>query len=296
MSKLNDAKVKYDNIEIPEELNFVVQKAIKEANPMKKNTRKKINPVQKFGIGAAAAALLFTGSVNISPAFAQSMANIPVLNSIIKVITIDELTDGNDNSQAKISTPKITGLENKELEQTLNAKYEQENAKLYLQFQKDMAAIKEQGGGHLGVDSGYTILTDTDALLSISRYTVETQASSYETLHNDTIDKKNELLITLPSLFKDNAYISSISAYIKVEMHKQMAADDSKSYFIAGEEEVDGGFDKISPNQNFSITKDHELIIYFNEYDVAPGSMGTVQFKIPTSIIQKDLISNYYIK
>ncbi|MGF9978413.1 DUF3298 domain-containing protein [Viridibacillus arvi] len=296
MSKINDAKKKFDNIEIPDELNFVVQKAIKEANPMKKNKRKKMNPLKNFGLGAAAAAILFAGSVNISPAFAQSMSNIPVLSSIIKVISINELTDGNDNSQANISTPQITGLENKELEATLNSKYEQENAKLFAQFQKKMAKIEEQGGGHLGVDAGYKVLTDTEDLLSISRYTVETQASSYETIHNDTIDKKNELLITLPSLFKDNAYIETISNYIKDEMRKQMAADVEKTYFIAGESDVNDGFDKIKEDQNFSITKNNELIIYFDQYEVAPGYMGTVKFKIPTNIIQKDLVSNHYIK
>lgn len=296
MSKINDAKKKFDNIEIPDELNFVVQKAIKEANPMKNNKRKTINPIKNFGLGAAAAAVLFAGSVNISPAFAQSMANIPVLNSIVKVITVNELADGNDNSQANISTPQITGLENKELEQTLNSKYEQENAKLYAQFKKNMAKIEEQGGGHLGVDAGYKVLTNTEDLLSISRYTVETQASSYETIHNDTIDKKNELLITLPSLFKDNTYIDTISTYIKDEMRKQMAADVEKSYFIAGESEVNDGFDKIKADQNFSITKNNELIIYFDQFEAAPGYMGAVKFKIPTSVIQGNLVSNHYIK
>lgn len=55
-------------------------------------------------------------------------------------------------------------------------------------------------------------------------------------------------------------------------------------------------FKKIKPNQNFYINKQHPLVIAFDKYEVAQGYMGLVEFKILTKLIQKDLVSNQYVK
>jgi hypothetical protein len=46
---------------------------------------------------------------------------------------------------------------------------------------------------------------------------------------------------------------------------------------------------------NFYINEDGKLVISFNEYDVAPGFMGVVEFVIPTDLIKDLLVSDYYI-
>ena len=67
-------------------------------------------------------------------------------------------------------------------------------------------------------------------------------------------------------------------------------------FFIEGDGTVGGGFDKIAVEQTFYITADSQLVIVFDEYEVAPGSMGIVEFTIPTEVIQDSLVSNMYIK
>ncbi|HCM13126.1 MAG TPA: anti-sigma factor, partial [Lachnospiraceae bacterium] len=59
-----------------------------------------------------------------------------------------------------------------------NEKYLEEGKSLYEGFNADMEELKKNGGGHLGIDSGYEVKTDTDRILSIGRYTVNTVASS----------------------------------------------------------------------------------------------------------------------
>ena len=64
-------------------------------------------------------------------------------------------------------------------------------------------------------------------------------------------------------------------------------------YFIG---ESEGGFVKIDPEQTFYINADSQLVIVFDEYAVAPGCMGIVEFAIPTDIIRDMLVGNTYIR
>ena len=121
--------------------------------------------------------------------------------------------------------------------------------------------MKKAGRTHLGIDSGYEVMTDTTRILSIARYEVNTAGSSSTTMQYDTIDKQENILITLPSLFKDNQYIDFISSYIAGEMKRQMAADKEISYFL--DDSFTGDFEGIKPDQNFYITSNHKLVILF---------------------------------
>ena len=291
MSKMDKLKKDYEDIDIPEELDSIVKASIQEA----KRKRIKKRPVFRNSfIGVAAAAAIFIGSINVSPAFAKSMVNVPILGSIVEVFTVQQLTVDEGTYQADVSTPGITGLEDEELQATLNEKYAVENKELFEKFEKEIAELKEAGGGHLGVDAGYEVLTDNDRILSIMRYQVNTVASSSTTMSYDTIDKIDNVLITLPSLFKDDSYIEAINAYIAEEMERQMAADEMISYFT--DNEYGEGFTTIKPDQNFYITDDQKLVLSFDKYEVAPGYMGVVTFEIPTDIVKDLLVSDVYIR
>lgn len=287
MKRLNKLKKDYDEVEIPSELESVVKSSIQQA----KTSRTKRGPLKKWSIGVAAAAALFIGSINISPSFAQAMANVPVLGSIVDVFTVQQLTVDENTYQANLNTPAVIGLDDERLESLLNEKYIKENKALFGQFEQDVEEMKQKGDGHLGVESGYEILTDTDQLLAIARYEVNTVGSSSTTMKYDTIDKQNSILITLPSLFKDDAYVDVISSYIVQEMQKQMAADENIVYFSS----EDGWLEKITLDQNFYITSNHKLVISFDKYEAAPGSMGILTFEIPTDIIRELLVSDTYI-
>lgn len=294
--RLEELRKEYKNIPIPENLDDVVQQALEE------HTKRK-NPVRRYkGIaGLIAAAAIFAFSVNVSPTFAKSLSDIPVVGSIVKVITFTEFNITEKDYDAKIKVPKVSNLEDKQLESSLNQKYLAENKALFNDFTKEMEKLKKAGGGHLAVDSSYEVKTDDERIFSIARYVVTTQASSATTIKYDTIDKKEHVLLTLPILFKSNDYINIISKNIKDQMTEQMKKDPNKIYWISGvpgNEDLspDELFNKISANQNFYINKDHKLVISFDEYEVAPGYMGAVEFVIPTKVIAKDLVGDDYIR
>lgn len=285
-----------DAIEIPKELDEIVNTAIEKG----KKAERMIIMKKWFRNSAATAAALmvgFVGAANLSPTFAQSLSDIPVLNTLAKVVSFRQFDYHEDTYEATIDTPVLEGLTNKDLEATLNQKYLEENKKLYEQFEKEVANMKTfEEGGHLGVDSGFEIKTNNDQILSIARYVVNTVGSSSTTMTYDTIDKQNELLITLPSLFKDDSYIKIISDNIKEQMKTKRAIDPNLVYWIDGEDGAIDGFDLILADQSFYITDQGKLVISFDKYAVGPGSMGIQEFEIPTEVIQAILVSNTYIK
>jgi len=289
MKKINKLKKDYDETVIPSELEDVVKASIRQA----KASQKKRPFIKQWTIGAAAAAALFIGSVNVSPSFAMAMANVPILGAIVDVFTAQQLTVDEKTYQANVATPEIDGLTDEGLQASLNEKYLEENKMLFEQFQQDAAELEKAGGGHLGIDTGYEVITDTDQLLSIARYEVNTVGSSSTTMKYDTIDKQNSILITLPSLFKDDKYVDAISSYVVGEMEQQMDADEGVSYFLNSEFFED--FETIRADQSFYITDDNKLVISFDKYEVAPGYMGVVTFEIPTDLLSDLLVSDTYI-
>lgn len=228
------------------------------------------------------------------------MSDVPVLGEIVKVMTIREYAEQDDNTAVHMKTPGISNLGNAELEQTLNNKYLEENKKRYENFKDEVAQLNQQGGGHLSLDSGYEVVTDNEQLLTLLRYVVESAGGSAESRQYDTIDKINHLVITLPSLFKDDSYIQVISDNIKKQMLQQMQDNPDSIYWVeqpgVEPEAPEELFQMIDKDQNFYISPNGKLVISFNEYDVAPGYMGVVEFTIPTEVIQDLLVSDEYIR
>lgn len=287
--KLEKLRSDYKNVPIPDNLDIIVKKAIK------RSIRKRFPLKSITGFFTAA---LFVLSINTSSTFAKTLSNVPILGNVVNVLTFTEYTVDEPTYKADLKVPAVNNLKNKDLEQSLNKKYLDENKKLYDQFMKETESVKKDSGAHLGIDSGYEVKTDNEDILSIERYVVNTAASSSTTMKFDTIDKKKEILLSLPILFKDKSYVKIISENIKEQMKDQMKKDESKVYWIP-EANLDYSIDpfvNIKENQNFYINKDHKLVISFDKYEVAPGYMGVVEFTIPTDVLSKVLVGHHYIR
>lgn len=280
---LEQLKEEYLEIPIPPEYDAMVERTLKRKN--------KQPHFQKWTIGLVAAAALFVTTVNVSPQAARAISEVPVIGELVKVVTFTEFKKSDQGTNIDLKTPHVSGLGDGKLQDSLNQKYLAENKKLYQDFEKETKGYKN---GHLSVESGYEVRTNNDQILSLGRYKVTTQASAAEEMTYDTVDKKNHVLITLPSLFKDDRYIDVISENIKEQMKKQMKEDSNKIYWVTKQDTVDP-FKKIQPDQSFYVNSKGKLVISFNEYDVAPGYMGVVEFTIPTSVLKDILVSDMYI-
>ena len=288
MKSLDTLKKQYLETDMPNDLELKINRTFKEYNQMKN-----MRHIKTGMVAAAALLVVFTGAINVNHSFADSLTNLPVIGKIVQVLSFRFDVIETENVHANIESPVITGLENEVLQSSLNQKYFEENKTLYDVFMDEMKAIEEKGG-HLGVDTGFIIKTDTERMLSIGRYFVNTVASSSTTMTYDTVDKIEGILITLPSLFTDENYIEVISEYLTAYMLEDMDANPYNIYWV--KEDDFTRFEKIDANQNFYLTDSGKLVISFDKYEVAPGYMGVIEFEIPTEVIKHLLVSDMYVK
>lgn len=293
--KLENLKNEFDNIEIPKELDFIVNKTIKECR--KENEKNKFSILKKTGIGVAAAFVIFVTGINLSPALAQTLSDIPVIGSVVKVFTFRNYSIKEEGFDAEINIPKIEGLGDKEIEEKLNKEFIENGQKMYNDFIKEMEQIKESGNqGHKSVVSEYEVKTDNDKIISIVITNFMAEGSSDTQYKTYTVDKLNKSIVTLKSLFENNEYIDVISSNIKEQMIKQMESDENIYYFVDDEMVPESNFKQIKENQNFYINNEGKLVIMFDKYEVAPGYMGTSEFVIPTEEIKGLLLDRNLIK
>lgn len=299
MSWMDNERKKYHEAEIPKELDFKVKQSIKKAN-----REEFFSKYKQIGV-VAALGLAFVVTINTNTVLAQKMSTIPFIGQIVDVITVTSYEIEEDGYHVQIDVPQIVEhstqdgaveLENSDnlTFQYLNEKYQAESQALYEQFVKDMNVLEENGGGNMGIDSGYEIIVDDEKLLVISRYYVNTVGSSSTAMHYDTVDKMNDYVLTLPGLFKDDSYVEVISEYIIDEMKRQMEEDKNLIYWVKEDDFV--RFEKIKPDQTFYINRDYQLVISFDKYEITPGYMGVVEFIIPNEIIEPILVNDYYFE
>ena len=160
------------------------------------------------------------------------------------------------------------------------------------QYEKDAAAQGDEGNYDLNLT--YEIVTDTDKLFAIRFDKTIVMNSGNESVKIYNVDKETGKFLTLGDLFKaDSDYISVLTANIQSQMRDQMAADDSVYYWL--EDEVDAwNFKELSKDATFYVNKDGQLVIVFDEGDVAPMYMGVCEFTIPSDVT-KDIAKPGYL-
>ncbi|MDR1770291.1 MAG: DUF3298 and DUF4163 domain-containing protein [Hungatella sp.] len=279
--KLIRMKDRYHNIPVPGAARAGVAAGIERAKTEKRRT-KMMKMTKRTGITAAAAMAAIVIMANASPVTANAMEEIPVLGAIAKVVTFRTFEDANNNYEAKIDIPKVSINEKDNYK--VNRSIEDYANQLIAQYEKQVAE-DQAGDGHYSVTSSYDVVTDNDKYLSLRINTTVVMASGAEYVKIFTIDKETGNVVSLKELMKDKAdYITAISDNIKKQMEEQMAADDSKIYFYnTGDDYVDE-FKQITGDESYYFNENGEIVIVFDEYAVAPGYMGAVEFTIPKAV------------
>lgn len=273
-------KAEYDDIKASNELKGSVCKMIKK--------ERKREVLKVIAATAACAVVASVGTVNVSPALAQAVSDVPIVGSVVRVVTLGRYENKDGGYEAKVVTPKLTGLLDKELEQKLNSEFKENAAAIIEAYEKDAEELKKEFPGeevHMSVQSDYVVRCDNDKILALDVYLFNASGSS-STVHTFyNIDKQTGKLITLSGLFKEDAdYVNVLSEYIKTEM-KRINDEEDGLFWIDGEQEEFEGFKDIKPEQGFYINDKGNIVICFDKYEVAAGAQGCPEFEIPESVI-----------
>lgn len=279
--QLDMLKQDYEHIPVPREAKTRMLAGISQAKKEQKGLI--IMKFTKHTGGAAAAAMLtITLFANLNPTTANAMDKIPVIGSIAKVVTFRSFEDKHGNYEADIRIPQVTPEDSSQSQVPANKSIEDYANELIAEYNQE---LEESGGeGHYGLESSYKVVTDNSKYLSIRFDTTQTMASGAQLVKIFTIDKATGDTVSLTELLKDKPdALEAISSNIKQQMVEQMAADANISYFYNSDMPIEE-FEGLSGDESYYFNDKGELVIAFNEYDVAPGYMGAVEFTIPASV------------
>ena len=229
-----------------------------------------------WGRWVAAALALLIAVPNVSPAAAAAMTEVPVLGAVVKVITFRNYVWDDGVHSAEASVPELTGGA---AAQAVDDQVREYTQRLLAEFQEKCET--ELGPeGYAGLDVTSRVVTDTDDWFTLRIDATETMASGYEFSRFYHIDKTADAVVTLADLFRPGAdYSTALTAEVLRQMEEQMAQSAEVIYFP---EELTA----IGPDQNFYFDEAGNLVLVFDEYTVAPGSMGMPEFTIPASVVQ----------
>lgn len=277
--KIDKLKENYNNIEIPKELDDVINDAFNESENNKKDWRRNMKNMKKWYASAAAVGLIIV-SVNASSTFAKSLENIPVIGNIIRVVNFNNYRIDKDGMDVSISLPEVSS-DSKDLEYKLNKEFEKEGKEAYKKYEAEVEKLEKEGKTtHKSAEMWSETVAENAKTVSVAIYNTETEASAATSRKIYNIDKKDKTILTLEGMFGNNDYVDVLSKNILSQMKERTKKDSNDVYF------VDNTF-KIKKDQPFYINDKGELVICFDEYEVAPGSAGLVEFVIPSNVVSK---------
>lgn len=290
MYEMNKVKLIHEKIEIPVELNDVVQKAIKQAEKRKKGKRisMKKNILYKCGVAVAAVFIITIAGVNTNEAFAKGLQEIPVIGMVAKVFTFHAYETNDNDKKVKVEIPAVQQDEaskddkfitdvNAEIKKVCDT-YVKEAEKRVAEYKEAFIATggteEEFAEKNIKINVDYNIMNQTDDYLSFVVYASENWVSGYAETVYYNLDLKNNVYVTLKDMLGED-YINIANNSIK-EQIKKLEEDKNNVFFSSNK----GGFVSIDNSTNFYINEVGNPVIVFEKYEIAPGSMGSLEFEI----------------
>lgn len=265
-----------------------LHRTIKEAGKMKEKRTGGI----RFAVAAAAvAAGLFVILPNTSGTIAHAMEQIPIIGQLVKVMTFRDYEYESDRNMADIEVPEIKPEEQLE-DSTLQENIDRTTAEINAEIQSITDELIAEFEKNLDEEMGYQdvvvkseVLATTPEYFTLKLICYQGAGSGYQWNYFYTIDLNTGERLQLKDIFEEGAdYITPISENIKVQMQERMDADESVYYWLNDEIE-EWNFKAITDETSFYLNERGNVVIGFNEGDVAPMYMGTVEFEIPADVL-----------
>lgn len=280
-------------------LRSVSTQIAKEGQNMNKKNDKKVFKIVGWAAAAAAVAILVLP--NTSPKIAYAMSQVPVLRNVIEVVVIRDYNYAEGTYEADIEQGNVVVVTTEQEDDAdyaivvddvtdetevsvaiINKDIDTMTQELIDAFEADVAT----GEGNHGVYLSHEVVTDTDKWFTLRIYAEDVEASGTQYVYYYHIDKTTGEIADLETLFTEGAdYVTPISENIISQMREQMATDENMIYWLDEEIDPEMNFTKIKADQNFYLNQQGAIVICFDEYEVAPGYMGLVEFTVDMNVL-----------
>ena len=253
---------------------------------------RKVIPVKRhrlrnvLGI-AASLAIISAVLPNLNRSTAYALQSLPIAGAYFKLVTVRDYTlaEGDRTATVKLGEVQLETEKGKSADQAQKSA-EEVNATIQRITEEQIAAFREELGseGFSKLEISTEVVTDNDNWYSVSLTQLSQSADSAENRHYFTIRKRDGKLMTLRDLFAPGSdYRKAVSEEIKRQMREDMAQNPENVYWLDSDS-AGNEFTEISERQSFYINREGKLVICFDEGDVAPMSMGSLQFVMPEAL------------
>jgi len=290
--KIRDA-IREEDIRVPEHIHQRTE-ALLASLPEKevKHTKPRIDfrPVRR--IAAAAACFLFVMLVvmpNISVAYAQAVENIPIIGDLVEICTIRNYFYSDERHALNAKVPEVNDPYHTKVSDLINMNVDELTGEVIHKFYDNLEITHDKGYGSVYID--YETITNTDKWFTLKLTVSEIQASSNTFFKIYHIDRVRGTYISFGDLF-DSKDFDAIEQIIRTQMEAEMAADSEVVYWTE-DTGLGQSVTALGDEQNFYFDDDGNLVIVYNQYEVAPGYMGCPQIVIDKDDFEKYLIMNF---
>lgn len=226
---------------------------------------------------------------NVSIVYAKALQNIPIIGSIVKVVTAHNYSYSDDNHEMSIDVPQIED-EDTDAVEYINMEVDELTQTLAERFRQELEEVGSQG--HSSIYVNYEVLMNTDEWFTLKIQVYEAAGSSNTYYRYYHIDKVNGSIVRLGDLSSDDGFYKALTEDIKRQMRVEMAVNPDKIYWV-DDAAVGWDFTELDGAHNFYWTENGDIVIAFDKYEVAPGFMGTPEFVINKSVFNKYLKPEY---
>ena len=229
---------------------------------------------------------------NVSEKSAYALQSIPGLGRYFQLITLRKYSFHDDSHSAEVQAPYLA-VEAKEAKsdssgeaaksdsaEKINADIAKITDELIQEFKEELTKSEYK---NLDVHSEVILNSEEYYVLSLS--VLQEEGDSHTLNHYYTVDKHSGELLTLSELFPYTAnYKEILTEEVKKQIKEHNRISEDKYFVQDGEDEE--GFREVTDEQSFYINADKHLVLVFPEGEIAPMSMGEIQFIMPESIWQ----------
>jgi len=279
MSEFKQARMDYEAIPIPQELDDRVREGIRQG---RRNYLKK--RFQRYAARAAACFAVLTAMLNLSPTIALAAAEVPVLGGLFQILTVRDFHTVEDGIRYDVSVPGAVA--EGELARQVNALIQEKVDAHLAQAQQDWddyrdtffangGTEEEWGNREMDVTVDYSIKSQTYSRVSFAVTLGEGWVAAREESYYYNLDLAEDRPITLRELLGEN-WVERCNDAILAGIE---AAQDEEgfSYFFSPDE---GGFTTVDENTAFYIRGDGVPVVVFPQYSIAAGAAGSPEFPI----------------
>jgi len=269
---------------------------MKQARMENKSERIKRTGMRALAAAASVVLVLFT-LTNTSKTVAMAMQQVPLLGNFVNLMTVRnyEYEDAGHHADIKVGQLTISVVpETEEMEKSVWEELQKTTEEINAEIQQLALNLAEQFEEGVKDEAGHEeILVESEVIPTAENYFVlkvrcyQGLGSGYQWNYYYTIDLNTGKRLQLADLFAEGTdYLGSISENIIAQMQSQMAEDENKIFWVNDPFMEEWNFTGISADEKFYIDAKGQIVICFDEGDVAPMYMGALEFVIDNEVIK----------